>query len=81
MRKAGIDAKTRRAIMGHKTGSMDDRYTIVDDEALEDAIEKMRAYQQRKECFQKPKNWNPVSEPRLKTTGTVWLHFGNVGQK
>jgi hypothetical protein len=34
MRKAGIDSKTRRAIMGHKTGSMDDRYTVIDDEAF-----------------------------------------------
>jgi hypothetical protein len=34
MRKAGIDSKTWRAIMGHKTGSMDDRYTVIDDEAF-----------------------------------------------
>ena len=47
MRKAGIDSKTRRAIMGHKTGSMDDRYTVIDDEAFEDAIDKMNAYQKR----------------------------------
>ena len=45
MRKAGIDSKTRRAIMGHKTGAMDDRYTIIDDEALDDAIAKMNEYQ------------------------------------
>ena len=48
MRKAGIDSKTRRAIMGHNTSSMDDRYTIIDDEALSDAIEKMKGYQERK---------------------------------
>ena len=47
MRKAGIDSKTRRAIMGHKTGSMDDRYTVIDDEAFEDAMDKMNAYQKR----------------------------------
>jgi integrase len=47
MRKAGIDSKTRRAIMGHKTGAMDDRYTIIDDEALEGAVAKMNDYQQR----------------------------------
>ena len=47
MRKAGIDSKTRRAIMGHKTGAMDDRYTIIDDEALDDAVSKMNDYQQR----------------------------------
>jgi integrase len=47
MRKAGIDSKTRRAIMGHKTGAMDDRYTIIDDEALEDAVAKMNDYQKR----------------------------------
>jgi integrase len=44
MRKAGIDAHTRRAIMGHKTGSMDDRYTMIDDEALADARGKMSTY-------------------------------------
>lgn len=48
MRKAGIDPHTRRAIMGHKTGSMDDRYTMVDDEALADARSKMSAYHQAK---------------------------------
>src|SRR5262249_42040947 len=48
MRKAGIDSKTRRAIIGHKTGSMDDRYTVIDDEAFDDAIDKMNAYQKRK---------------------------------
>ena len=46
-RHAGIDSKTGRAIMGHKTGSMDDRYTVIDDEAFEDAIDKMNAYQKR----------------------------------
>lgn len=45
MRKAGIDSKTRRAIMGHKTGAMDDRYTIIDDEAMDDAVAKMNDYQ------------------------------------
>ncbi len=47
MRRAGIDSKTRRAIMGHKTGSMDDRYTVIDDEAFDDAIDKMNACQKR----------------------------------
>jgi integrase len=45
MRRAGVDPKTRRQIMGHKTGSMDDRYTIIDDEDLNAATEKMNAYQ------------------------------------
>lgn len=45
MRKAGIDSKTRKAIMGHKTEAMDDRYTIIDDEALVDAVAKMDRYQ------------------------------------
>ena len=45
MRRAGIDSKTRRQIMGHKTGSMDDRYTIIDDEILDAATEKMNTYQ------------------------------------
>jgi len=31
--------------MGHKTGSMDDRYTIIDDEALADAVAKVNQYQ------------------------------------
>jgi integrase len=48
MRKAGVDAKTRRAIMGHKTGSMDDRYTIIDDEALADAVARVNHYQSQK---------------------------------
>jgi integrase len=48
MRKASVDAKTRRAIIGHKTGSMDDRYTIIDDEALADAVAKMNHYQSEK---------------------------------
>jgi hypothetical protein len=47
MRKAAIDSKTQRAIMGHKTGSVDDRYTVIDDEAFEDAIDKINAYQKR----------------------------------
>jgi len=45
MRKAGIDAQTRRDIMGHESTSMDDRYTMIDDEALEDARRKMNAFQ------------------------------------
>ena len=45
MRKAGVDARTRRAIMGHKTGSMDDRYTIIDNGALADAVAKVNQYQ------------------------------------
>ncbi len=34
--------------MGHKTGSMDDRYTIIDDEDLDAAAEKMNAYQKER---------------------------------
>lgn len=45
---AGVDAKTRRQIIGHKTGSMDDRYTIVGDEDLEAATIKMNAYQKER---------------------------------
>jgi integrase len=45
MRKAGIDAQTRRDIMGHESTSMDDRYTMIDDEALEEARRKMDAFQ------------------------------------
>jgi uncharacterized small protein (DUF1192 family) len=45
MRKAGVDAKTRRDIMGHRTDSMDDRYTIINDEAVNDAVEKMLVLQ------------------------------------
>jgi integrase len=47
MRKAGIDAQTRRDIMGHESTSMDDRYTVIDDEALEDARQKMNAFQRQ----------------------------------
>jgi len=43
MRKAGIDAQTRRDIMGHESTSMDDRYTMIGDEDLRDAKEKMKA--------------------------------------
>jgi integrase len=42
MRKAGIDSQTRRDIMGHESTSMDDRYTMIDDEALDDARRKMK---------------------------------------
>ncbi len=45
MRKAGVDGQTRRDIMGHESTSMDDRYTMIDDEALEDARRRMDAFQ------------------------------------
>jgi hypothetical protein len=45
MRKAGIDVQTRRDIMGHESTSMDDRYTMIDDEAPEEARRKMDAFQ------------------------------------
>jgi hypothetical protein len=45
MRKAGVDSQTRRDIMGHESTSMDDRYTMIDDEALDDARKKMDAFQ------------------------------------
>ena len=45
MRKAGIDSQTRRDIMGHESTSMDDRYTMIDDEAIEDARKKMETFQ------------------------------------
>lgn len=43
MRKAGIDGQTRRDIMGHESTSMDDRYTMIGDEDLRDAKEKMNS--------------------------------------
>ena len=45
MRRAGVDGQTRRDIMGHESTSMDDRYTMIDDEAIEDARRKMDAFQ------------------------------------
>ncbi len=45
MRKAGVDSQTRRDIMGHETTSMDDRYTMIDDEALKVARLKMNQFQ------------------------------------
>jgi integrase len=48
MRKAGIDPQTRRDIMGHESTSMDDRYTMIDDEALEEARRKMDAFQRQR---------------------------------
>ena len=43
----GIDSKTRRGIKGRKTGSVDDRYTIIDDEDLDAARENMNANQKQ----------------------------------
>ena len=48
MRKAGIDSQTRRDIMGHESTSMDDRYTMIDDEALDDARRKMEVFQKER---------------------------------
>lgn len=48
MRKAGIDGQTRRDIMGHESTSMDDRYTMIDDEAIEDARKKMESFQKQR---------------------------------
>lgn len=48
MRKAGVDAQTRRDIMGHESTSMDDRYTMIDDEALEEARRRMDAFQRER---------------------------------
>lgn len=45
MHKAVVDGQTRRDIMGHESTSMDDRYTMIDDEAVEDARKKMEAFQ------------------------------------
>jgi hypothetical protein len=45
MRKAAVDAQTRSDIMGHKTSSMDDRYTMIEDEDLADAVEDMDLFQ------------------------------------
>jgi integrase len=47
MRKVGVDSLTRRAIMGHKTDSMDTRYGMIDEEAIDDARAKMEGYHQR----------------------------------
>jgi len=52
MRKAGIDSQTRRDIMGHESTSMDDRYTMIDDEALDDARRKMEAFQKERGLLQ-----------------------------
>ena len=48
MRKAGIDSQTRRDIMGHESTSMDDRYTMIDDESLDDARRKMEVFQKER---------------------------------
>lgn len=48
MRKAGVDSQTRRDIMGHESTSMDDRYTMIDDEALDDARRKMEVFQKQR---------------------------------
>ena len=40
MRKVGIDSETRRAIMGHKTGPTDNRFTVIEDDVFGDAIDK-----------------------------------------
>ena len=48
MRKAGIDAQTRRDIMGHESTSMDDRYTMIGDEDIREAKEKMTALAARR---------------------------------
>src|ERR1700722_13574354 len=45
MRKAGVDGQTRRDIMGHESTSMDDRYTMIDDEAVEEARRKTDSFQ------------------------------------
>ncbi|MCX6593132.1 MAG: tyrosine-type recombinase/integrase [Acidobacteria bacterium] len=52
MRKAGVDSQTRRDIMGHESTSMDDRYTMIDDEALDDARRKMEAFQKERGLLQ-----------------------------
>lgn len=52
MRKAGIDGQTRRDIMGHESTSMDDRYTMIDDEALDDARMKMEEFQRSRGLLQ-----------------------------
>jgi len=48
MRKASIDSQTRRDIMGHESTLMDDCYTMIDDEALEEARRKMYAFQRQR---------------------------------
>jgi hypothetical protein len=42
---AGIDSQTRCDIMGHESTLMDDRYTMIDDDALDDARRKMESFQ------------------------------------
>jgi hypothetical protein len=41
----GVDSQTRRDITRHENTSMDNRYTMIDDEAVEDARQKMSAFQ------------------------------------
>jgi integrase len=48
MRKAGSDSQTRRDVMGHKSTSMDDRYTMTDDKALDDAWRKMEVFRKER---------------------------------
>jgi hypothetical protein len=79
MRKAGIASKTRRAIMGHKTGAMDDRYTIIDDEALDDAVAKMNDYQKRQSMISPTAALESQLDLVPKKTGTEWLLSVNLG--
>jgi hypothetical protein len=48
MRKVGVEGQTRRDIMGNESGSMADRYTMIDDEAVEDARRKMEVSQRQR---------------------------------
>lgn len=54
MRKAGIDGQTRRDIMGHESTSMDDRYTMIGDEDLRDAKEKMKVLNLKRKTSKPP---------------------------
>lgn len=60
MRKAGIDGQTRRDIMGHESTSMDDRYTMIDDEALDEARRRMESFQKERGLVRN----NPAAELR-----------------
>jgi predicted hydrocarbon binding protein len=65
MRKAGIDSKTRMYIMGHKSASMDQRHTMIDDEDFAQAVKKMNVHQKRNGLADAVKNLSDEKWERL----------------
>lgn len=49
MRRAGVDEQTIRKIIGHKTDAMFRRYSIIDEEEIQEAGKKVEAYFQREQ--------------------------------